>query len=495
MMDAEESRPKKRRHSRDSLLNRLLSFLQIKKKHGHRKHQSRYNLFRKGAEAGSTERTSNKRVREHHLHKQSNIKRLGQAVNGFLGISDTKKKPARRKPVVSTAPRELPRKKPVKSFWDRVWNFKSHRHSKKSKPVAPQLPKPAPLTEGQKRRGASKSFWKKTTRNIRKFFKSFREPLHNFLYFLNLRPTPYDPFLDPDSLVEKDSRVMRIQQYMVYAFNSTILFILSYIVAYLIYQMAVMFTASVHGIDSVLYYYEVMFPIGNASPLWNPFNIIMITLSGPMVSLLLGLVWYRVMMRRASNTILRLFYLWLSFHSFNMFFGAFVAGVITDQGFGYVANWLYLGIPVKMLLSMLALSVLGYFGWRSARHVLATSNNPQRINRHNRPYFVLNQTIIPWLAGSLLMLYIKIPNRTPQHENIIVYDAIVLGSLVFMAITPIFNWRAKPYEGAHSRGRKKTKFVWVYMVIALLAILTYRFGLERGLHIIFRIVFSVNFYN
>jgi len=420
---------------------------------------------------------------------------LKGVISKWLGPTHHTRKPILRKPVVPPASPPMARKKPRKSFWNLLWNFKSQRHSKKPKPIVPQLPQPAPLTEGQKRRSASKSVWKRTTRTIRNFFKSFREPWHNFLFFLNLRPTPYDPFMNPDSLMQKDSQVMRIQQYMVYAFNSTILFILSYIVAYLIYQMAVMFTASVHGIDSVLYYYEVMFPIGNASPLWNPFNIIMITLSGPMVSLLLGLVWYRVLMRRASSTILRLFYLWLAFHSFNMFFGAFVAGVITDQGFGYVANWLYLGIPVKMLLTMLALSVLGYLGWRSARHVLATSNNPQRINRHNRPYFVMNQTIIPWLAGTLLLLYIKVPNRTPQHENIIVYDAIVLGSLVFMAITPIFNWRAKPYEGAHSRGRRKTKFVWVYMVIALLAILTYRFGLERGLHFIFRIVFSVNFYN
>ncbi|MGC8864603.1 MAG: hypothetical protein ACP5O2_02665 [Bacteroidales bacterium] len=338
-----------------------------------------------------------------------------------------------------------------------------------------------------KRKNSFKSWFKK-------YFRTIQEPLYNFLYFLNLRPVPYDPFLEHDRFTHEDTRIMRIQRYMVYAFNSIILYLIAYITAYLIYQLAVIITAAFFDIDSVLYYYEVMFPIGNASPKWTQWNIITITLAGPLVSLFGGIFWYRVMMRRAGHPIMRLFYLWLAFHSFNMFFGAFVAGVITDQGFGYVANWLYMGIPLKMLFSLIALGIQSYLGWRAARHVLATSNSPQRINRRNRPYFILNQTILPWLIGSLLMLWIKIPNRMPQHENIIVYDSIILGAMAFLAITPMFNWRAKPFESKFAAQRKKTGFVWAYLLVAILFILLYRFGLDKGLHFIIKINISVSLY-
>lgn len=100
---------------------------------------------------------------------------------------------------------------------------------------------------------------------FKKYFRTIQEPLYNFLYFLNLRPVPYDPFLDHDRFTHEDTQIMRIQRYMVYAFNSIILYIIAYITAYLIYQLAVILTASFFDIDSVLYYYEVMFPIGNAS--------------------------------------------------------------------------------------------------------------------------------------------------------------------------------------------------------------------------------------
>lgn len=418
-----------------------------------------------------------------------------------------------------------------KSWWDVLFKPK-HRHGSrpKNKPqLQPDLPKPS---SRHRHRTKHQQWWDDLTRLFqrqkekprrsrftpevpdkqekqrhhrtkrkknfktwfKKYFRTVQEPLYNFLYFLNLRPVPYDPFLEHDRFTHEDTRIMRIQRYMVYAFNSIILYIIAYITAYLIYQLAVIITAAFFDIDSVLYYYEVMFPIGNASPKWTQWNIITITLAGPLVSLLGGLFWYRVMMRRAGHPIMRLFYLWLAFHSVNMFFGAFVAGVITDQGFGYVANWLYFGIPLKMLFSLIALGIQTYIGWRAARHVLATSNSPQRINRRNRPYFILNQTILPWLIGSLLMLWIKIPNRMPQHENIIVYDSIILGAMAFLAIAPMFNWRAKPFESKFSAQRKKTGFVWAYLLVAILLILLYRFGLERGLHFVIKINISVNLY-
>lgn len=468
----------------DAVFDKILIILGLKKKKKHHRHH--YTLFKATAQASDE-------PAETHPNKSNRHRK-----RTFWDFLFQKQKKHRRPPKHQGATPEKNNpssyhsktKHSKEGWWSDFFNlFKSKRpKEKKRRRIAIGVePQSKHRLHHKKKKSKLKEWFKK-------YFRTIQEPLYNFLYFLNLRPVPYDPFLDHDSFTHEDTQIMRIQRYMVYAFNSIILYIIAYITAYLIYQLAVIFTASFFDIDSVLYYYEVMFPIGNASPKWNQWNIITITLAGPLVSLLGGILWYRVLMRKARHPIMKLFYLWLSFHSFNMFFGGFVAGVITDQGFGYVANWLYMGIALKMLFSLIALGIMAYIGWRAARHVLATSNSPQRINRKNRPYFILNQTILPWLIGSAIMLWIKIPNKMPQHENIIVYDGIILGAMAFLSIAPLFNWKAKPFESKFSASRKKTGFVWAYLLAAIFLILLYRFGLERGLHFLIKIGFSISLY-
>jgi len=312
------------------------------------------------------------------------------------------------------------------------------------------------------------------------------------LYYLNLRRQPYDPFSKKDHRIQdKKAKIMTIRQYAVYIFNSTVLFLIAYVVAYLTYQLTVIFVASIYGIDSVLYYYEVFFSIGNGSPLWTPFNIILITLSGPIVSLILGLVYYKLFLPRDGfGPVTRLFFLWLSFHSFNMFFGAYAAGTITDQGFGYVANWLHLPVVVKFAFAMISLFILMVIGYNATKPLLETSNSYHRVNSKNRNYFILNQAIIPWILGGVILILIKIPNKNPQHVNIIVYDLIIIGSLAFAIIPTFFNKTVKP-DNLRFKSSKRMKFVWLYMLIAILLIVAYRLGLDNGLHFIIRIMFRV----
>jgi hypothetical protein len=221
----------------------------------------------------------------------------------------------------------------------------------------------------------------------------------------------------------------------------------------------------------------------------------MITLSGPVVSLALGVVWYKlVLKKRDLSPMVKLFFVWLTFHSFNMFFGAFVAGVITNQGFGYVANWMFMGIVLKILFSMLALGALAYIGYRATGQFLATSNSVNRINKHNKDYFILAQGVIPWLVGSGILVLLKIPDKPPQHQNIIVYDLIIVGSFVFMVLATLIKRDAKPAVAVNSKRRDKTKLGWLYMLVAIGLIAFYRIALEPGLHFVIDLVFDVTFY-
>jgi hypothetical protein len=79
---------------------------------------------------------------------------------------------------------------------------------------------------------------------FQRHFGYIKEPLYNFLYFLNLRSVPYDPYFESETVKQEDRKPLRIQRYVAYMIQSTLVFIISYIVAYLIYQMAVIFMAA-----------------------------------------------------------------------------------------------------------------------------------------------------------------------------------------------------------------------------------------------------------
>ena len=430
--------------------------------------------------------------KSHHKRKRSFLESLLRKIG--IGKKKTRKSRSKRKTVSLSLFKGLTKKKPSResrsvNYYKREIDSDQLASNPEGNSEKVLHNTPSHKSKSKYKRAIKQTKWRERRKRLKlKWTKNWQDTL----YFLNLRRQPFDPFSKKDHRIQdKKARIMTLRQFAVYIFNSTVLFLIAYVVAYLTYQLTVIFVASFYGIDGVLYYYEVFFPIGNGSPLWTPFNIILITLSGPIVSLILGLVYYKLFLPRDGfGPVTRLFFLWLSFHSFNMFFGAYAAGTITDQGFGYVANWLHLPVVIKFALAMISLFVLMVIGYNATKPLLETSNSYHRVNSKNRNYFILNQAIIPWILGGVILILIKIPNKNPQHVNIIVYDLIIIGSLAFAIIPTFFNKTVKP-DNLRFKSSKRMKFVWLYMLIAILLIVAYRLGLDNGLHFIIRIMFRV----
>ena len=278
-------------------------------------------------------------------------------------------------------------------------------------------------------------------------------------------------------------------------FNSTGLFLVSYLIIYLIYQLPTILVASVYKIDSVLYFYELYFPVGNASNLWTKTNIIAITLIGPVASGFTALLLFRwVQLRNIKNHIFRLLLLWVAFQGAAHFLGAFVAGIITDLGFGYVANWLFLNVFFKILISLVFLSVLSLSGYYSATTALA--NLPHgRMKSLHRTVSLISTYLLPWLLGTTLLVLLRFPDKTPQHENIMVYDAIIMISMVFAIVPMVFR---KKSRGSASvvKGKRVSFLNGILMFAAGVAIvLLFRLILINGLYFAIRFSFSTGFYN
>ena len=329
----------------------------------------------------------------------------------------------------------------------------------------------------------------------------FKRKLHEISYRLYLTDTPYDPWLHPDRPAEESpekskKRRLNIRPWAPYVVNSSILYVLAYLLVYLTYQLSVILMASRFGIDSVLYYFEVMFPIGNQSALWTDFSIISITLAGPLVCALLGILYYRwfLLKKAYKDQLLRLFLIWMSFHSLNMFFGAWTAGIITNQGFGYVANWLFLPTAVKFFISLVFIFLMMLIGYKSTNIFLETSQSAARVRKHNRPYFILSQGLIPWFLGTLVLLFIKLPNAAPQHSNILIYDAVLLFSILALIIPMFFNSNVHPHISGIGLSRRKTRMNFMWLMLAVLMIVLYRIGLSGGLHFLIHIDINISAY-
>ena len=280
------------------------------------------------------------------------------------------------------------------------------------------------------------------------------------------------------------------------ALTSTAMFMVAYQISWFFYQLAVMVTASFFRIDSVLYYYEVMFPEGSDSLKWSPEKIIIITLAGPFMALVVWIMLRFILkMKVRFGSHLRMFLVWLYLISMMMFFGAFVGGAITLEGFGYVIDWLFMSIALRMILSLVFISMIIALSWNVVRFMPETSRSGSW--KYSRYKYVLSRLIVPWFLGTIIMTLLKITKNITQHENIFDYDIINLATLAFAIVPPIFNSRSRPQLIRRSKVNQRLKaeqpIIWIAGAIIL--VMLFRIVLSYGIY--FRLIFNldINFYN
>ena len=273
-----------------------------------------------------------------------------------------------------------------------------------------------------------------------------------------------------------------VRNSILHVFNSLASFLVAYLLVYLSYQLVVLITASFHGIDSILYYYKLDF--NDHSQLWDVFNIIVITLSGPANSLIMGFLFYNYLFFKAkSYPNLQLFFLWTGLLFFAHFFAAFIAGVVTNKGFGYVPIWLFWNDFTKFFFAIVALASLVLIGYFGASRFLATTNTNLRIQKNQRALFYLHQVVLPYLLGFLIIFLVKIPNNYAYDTGILAFSAFMFGAVFFHV-----NAFLPPYM----RNRNKVNSLnWVLILLAIVSLYSYRVYLEEGLHFVIKLTISI----
>jgi len=267
--------------------------------------------------------------------------------------------------------------------------------------------------------------------------------------------------------------------YLITSINSTTLFILAFLIVYFFNQYITILTASIFDIPAVLYSYRIFWPLYTYSTLYSRIALIVIFGSGPFICLITGIVLYRLYIWAKFRFVyLKTFLLWTSIHAVNMFFGAYIVGVITRTGFIYTTEWLFFSNIfdveeiIFLITSIVIMLILGFY---STKQFIYASNSPKIIEPKIRFFYILSKVLIPWIFGNLVLYVMNIPNN--PVELVFLYVTTVL------IIIPVFtNYNLPSLQLIKlPRIHKRIKISWAYLIITVIAIIVIRIILENGI--------------
>jgi hypothetical protein len=170
----------------------------------------------------------------------------------------------------------------------------------------------------------------------------------------------------------------------------------------------------------------------------------------------------------------------LSYHYLNFFLGAFVGGAITQQGFGYVIEWLFMPATVRFALAIIFLFGMGVIGYLNTVFFLESSNSIYWTQKYYKNWLILFGGIVPWAFGTIFLFIVKYPFVIPQHTNIVVYDSIMYITMVFFIAPMLVNFEAKPVFDQSVRKARGRRINFLYLAIFVLVVLVFRLGLNDG---------------
>ena len=267
--------------------------------------------------------------------------------------------------------------------------------------------------------------------------------------------------------------------YLTIAVNSTIMFVLAFMLSYLINQMVTVFTAEILNIPSELFSYRIYWPLYTYSSLYSRQVLVLIFGMGPLVSFLLGILFYRLfIVVRYQSIYLKTFFLWASISSFSLFFGAYISGAVTRTGFIYASEWLFLNniFDVKeiifIILSVVALIIIGIM---LTKAFLESSHSRALIEPRIRILYILSAVIFPVAVGVLILIALNFPNN--PTELLLLYLSPLLISIV-----TIFRYNVISLQNISiMKINKKYHISLIYILLLVILIAVFRIVLFKGI--------------
>jgi len=232
--------------------------------------------------------------------------------------------------------------------------------------------------------------------------------------------------------------------------------------AFLVYlpnQLATKLIASTFNIPTRFDFFRINFLIPDNSPLWTSESIITVYLAGPLISLAFGLYFKYLHFRHTKRPgKLKLFFLWGWVHGYLQFFGSIIVGTLVLDGLGFVIEWMYIPLIVKLILVLLSLLTLLRLGMVANMEFLRIAPNHSMLKKPFKLKFFA--AVVPSIVGLVIFFIIKFPDNS-------IYS-VLINLLVLLILAPIMV--LKSHEARLFKEQDFASFSWGYWVFAFIVI-------------------------
>jgi hypothetical protein len=273
----------------------------------------------------------------------------------------------------------------------------------------------------------------------------------------------------PASPISQQSDNEKLTAMAVYSF---VAFVGCYLLYNFAYMMVTACVAATFQIPTEIHYWKTIYNI----PLWwwNQPNVIFTFSSGPISCVVFGSICLRLffIFRKTKNWV-RLFLLWGYHHGFNLFFGAYVAGVISRSGFRHASNWAAIPQEIEYFIAIGALICMFLVGFLSVKFFLQMAVSQSILVNHRRNRFITAVVLLPWLFGAGGIILLKAPNIT--------YNEALIFLMMFTSVVPVYIAQRFFYEVSILRFEKKIQIPWKSLILVAISMAAFRFVLDDGI--------------
>lgn len=290
---------------------------------------------------------------------------------------------------------------------------------------------------------------------IRKFKRTFRD------FFQSIKNTLHSP---------------ELRQKHILSFSiSTSYYVLSFLLFFAIYQLVTIFISNSFNIPALWNYCEVKFPLRDFSDLWTRRALVTIFAAGPVVCLLLALLFLRLFLNESSKThFLSLFFTWGMINGANLFLGAYIVGMITRTGFIYTSEWIFMSNMFdveEILFSLIAFLLMIIIGKYLIRAFFMSSFSATLIRPSNKKLYILSTVFLPWLVGSAILFLLMAP-RFPLKVVLLLFTTLI------PVINVLFHINDSTSKNVVIQSKSKPSLQHIILIILICTLALYRIGLH-----------------
>ncbi|NCA85728.1 MAG: hypothetical protein EOM83_09150 [Clostridia bacterium] len=265
------------------------------------------------------------------------------------------------------------------------------------------------------------------------------------------------------------------QNFLIIFSNSLSWLVIAFLFMYLITQFATSIAAMQFDYSSIIYYWSLVWDIDSRA--WTSDAVKMLYSIAPGFGLFLGIMGLLVYIQMYDAlAYFKIFFLWCFAYAIIWSFGAMLAGTILDKGFGYVVMYFYVKDTGKLVMTLIALTMLLLISTLTVKWFLFSANSYfNQLNEYNRSFFTLSGVILPLVAGTAIMILIKLP-LIPYYELFVLLTGLVFALPILLRYKsmPTFFFDEFPITIKLDKGA---------LITAIVLLIAFRVAFDFGIRI------------